>query len=92
VGGSATPYHVRFTGDAHACAPGLAHIFVDGVEEGHSEVTPTVPAQFFRVAHGPGNSHTVDVQLYGVLGGCNTGAMSGWSGTLGVQTDVGNGI
>ncbi|MDT5399655.1 MAG: hypothetical protein QOK33_2886 [Mycobacterium sp.] len=24
----------------------------------------------------------------GVLGGCNTGSMSGWSGTLHVETDA----
>ncbi|MEE6176808.1 hypothetical protein [Mycobacterium sp. 050134] len=68
------------------------HIFVDGVEEGHSQVTPGQPAQFFRVAHGPGNNHTVDVQMDGIVGGCNKGAMSGWSGTLEVVTDIDKGI
>ena len=45
-----------------------------------------------RGAHGPGNSHTVEVQMDGVLGGCNKGAMSGWSGTLEVPTNVDKGI
>jgi hypothetical protein len=31
-------------------------------------------------------SHLVEVQMDGVLGGCNTGSMSGWSGTLHVET------
>ncbi|WP_231639621.1 hypothetical protein [Mycobacterium sp. Marseille-P9652] len=88
VGGSGTPYLITFTADPSACAPGMVHIFVDGVEQGHSEAGPGMPAHFFRVAHGPGNDHTVDVQLDGVLGGCNKGSMSGWSGTLKVQTDV----
>ncbi|SPM31830.1 hypothetical protein [Mycobacterium terramassiliense] len=92
VGGSGTPYFITFTGDPHACAPGEVHIFVDGAEEGHSQVQPGQPAHFFRVPHGPGNNHTVDVQMDGVLGGCNKGAMSGWSGTLEVQTDVDKGI
>jgi|GraSoiStandDraft_46_1057282.scaffolds.fasta_scaffold264288_1 hypothetical protein len=92
VGGSATPYYVRFTGDSSACAPGMVHIFVDGLEKGHSQVEPGQPAQFFNIQHGPGNSHTVDAQMGGVLGGCNTGAMSGWSGTLEVETDVDKGI
>lgn len=92
VGGSGTPYFIRFTADPHACAPGEVHIFVDGAEVGHSQVAQGVPAQFFRVPHGPGNNHTVDVRMDGVLGGCNKGAMSGWSGTLEVQTDVDKGI
>jgi hypothetical protein len=83
---SSTPYYVRFTPDARSCAPGVAHIFVDGTEEGHSDVLVGVPAQFFDIEHGPG-SHTIDVQMDGKLGGCNTGAMSGWGGTLLVQTD-----
>jgi hypothetical protein len=86
VGASSTPYYVRFTADPKACAPGVARVFVDNTEEGHSEVQLGVPAQFFKIEHGPG-SHTVAVQMDGVLGGCNTGAMSGWSGTLEVQTD-----
>ena len=86
VGDSSTPYYVRFTADPNACAPGMARIFVDNTEEGRSEVLQGVPAQFFKIEHGPG-SHTVEVQMDGVVGGCNTGAMSGWSGTLEVQTN-----
>lgn len=86
MGESSTPYYVRFTADPNACAPGLARIFVDNTEDSHSEVRLGVPAQFFKIQHGPG-SHTVAVQMDGVLGGCNTGAMSGWSGTLEVQTN-----
>jgi hypothetical protein len=86
VGDSSTPYYVRFTADPNACAPGMVRVFVDNNEAGHTEVLQGVPAQFFKVQHRPG-SHTVAVQMDGVLGGCNTGAMSGWSGTLEVQTN-----
>jgi hypothetical protein len=37
--------------------------------------------------HLPLGPHTVEVQMAGTLGGCNTGAMSGWSGTLALNTD-----
>jgi hypothetical protein len=37
--------------------------------------------------HLPLGPHTVEVQMAGALGGCNTGAMSGWSGTLALNTD-----
>ena len=66
VGDSSTPYYVRFTADPNACAPGMARIFVDNTEEGRSEVLQGVPAQFFKIEHGPG-SHTVAVQMDGVL-------------------------
>lgn len=32
-------------------------------------------------------TYEVDVQMNGVLGGRNTGAMSGWSGTLKIETN-----
>ncbi len=86
VGPSSTPYYVKFTADPNACAPGLARIFVDNDEASHSEVLLGTPAQFFNIKHSPG-PHMIEVQMDGVLGGCNTGSMSGWSGTLEVQTD-----
>jgi hypothetical protein len=86
VAESNTPYYVRFSPDARACAPGVARIFLDGVEQAHSDVLVGVPAQFFDIPNSPG-SHTIEVQMDGKLGGCNTGAMSGWAGTLEVQTD-----
>ena len=34
-------------------------------------------------------THSFDAQMAGYLGGCNTGAMSGWSGTIHVKTGEG---
>lgn len=79
---------VTFTADPNppACAAGKARIFVDGNEWGSAIVQPGGNDGGYFIPTTPG-AHLVEVQMDGVLGGCNTGAMSGWSGTLRVETD-----
>jgi hypothetical protein len=79
------PLFVTFTGDPSACAPGKARIFVDGKQRGSAVVQPGQGDGGYHLNVAPG-SHLVEVQMDGVLGGCNTGAMSGWSGNLHVET------
>jgi hypothetical protein len=70
-----------------ACAPGLVTLFIDGNPVGPPELVQPGGAtkeREMRLKLGP---HTVEVQMQGTLGGCNTGSMSGWSGTLYVNTD-----
>ncbi|GLP81744.1 hypothetical protein TUM20984_31640 [Mycobacterium antarcticum] len=80
---------VSFTADPNppACAPGRARIFVDGREWGSNIVQPGQNDGGYFIETTPGR-HTVQVQMDGVLGGCNTGSMSGWSGNLRVETDA----
>jgi hypothetical protein len=79
----------QFTADPNppACAPGYVQIFVGHVRVVEGTVWPgnTIKAGPFPFAPG---TYDVNVQVDGILGGCNTGAMSGWSGTLDVQTDA----
>jgi hypothetical protein len=79
------PVFVTFSGDPSACAPGNARIFADGKQQGSAVVQPgqSDGGYHFNVAPGV---HLVEVQMDGILGGCNTGAMSGWSGNLHVET------
>jgi hypothetical protein len=81
------PILATFTADGPpaACAPGNARIFLDGKEQASAVVQPgqSDGGHHFNVAPG---DHLVEVQMDGVLGGCNTGAMSGWSGNLHVET------
>jgi hypothetical protein len=81
------PLTATFTADGPptACAPGKIRLFVDGKELGSDVVQPgqTVGGKQFTVSKG---DHLVEAQMDGVLGGCNTGSMSGWSGTLHVET------
>ncbi|MGV0654518.1 hypothetical protein ABQE48_11645 [Mycolicibacterium thermoresistibile] len=82
------PLFVTFTADGNppACAPMRARIFIDGKEWGSNIVQPGQNDGGYYIDVAPG-SHLIEVQGDGVRGGCNTGAMSGWSGTLHVETD-----
>jgi hypothetical protein len=70
-----------------ACAPGLVTLYVDGNPVGAPElVQPGGASKDHKGRLKPG-PHLVEAQMQGTPGGCNTGSMSGWSGTLFVNTD-----
>lgn len=78
------PVEAEFTADG--CAPGYVRIYFGHllVQEGTVEPGKTIKA---AASLSPG-TYEINVQVDGTLGGCNTGAMSGWSGTLQVETDA----
>ncbi len=80
---------ISFVADPNppACAPGLVTFYVDGQPDRPSRVDPGQTVWLVRPNVAPG-THVIEAQMTGVLGGCNTGAMSGWSGTLNVETDA----
>ena len=80
------PLYVSFTGDPTACAAGKARVFVDGREWGGAIVQPGGNDGGYYSATSAG-IHNVEIQMDGVVGGCNTGSMSGWSGDLHVETN-----
>ncbi len=82
------PLFFQFTADPNppACAPAIAHWFIDGAEWGNHPVQPGQSDGGYYADVSPGR-HTVAVQLEGMEGGCNTGAMSGWSGTVQIETN-----
>jgi hypothetical protein len=70
-----------------ACAPGLVTVYLDGAPKVRaSRVEPGQNTEDYNidVTQGP---HRVEAEMAGTLGGCNTGAMSGWSGTLYLATN-----
>jgi hypothetical protein len=71
---------VSFTANNNHCADMIAHIIVDGVEVGSDVVGPGQTTRIFDLARY--RPHTVGVQAEGIEGGCNTGAVSAWGGTL----------
>ncbi len=82
---------VWFTADPNppACAPGLVTLYADGNPAGPAElVQPGDETKHHEVRLPPG-SHLFEAQMAGTPGGCNTGAMSGWSGTIHVNTGGG---
>lgn len=84
---TAGPLYAVFTADGNppSCAPGVAAIFFGDKMVNRTQLEPGQTLAAGRDL-APG-TYQVDVQMSGVLGGCNTGSMSGWSGTLSVETD-----
>jgi hypothetical protein len=83
------PLFLTYTADGNppSCAPGKVHIYINNMERFDPAVVQ--PGQndggnFLNVTQG---NYFIDVEMEGVLGGCNTGSMSGWSGTLHAETN-----
>jgi hypothetical protein len=71
---------VSFTANTNHCSDIIAHVFIDGVEFGSDlldpgETTPDFPLESLQ-------PHTVGIQAEGIPGGCNTGHVDAWGGTL----------
>src|SRR6478609_6176356 len=71
---------VSFTTNTNHCSDIIAHVFIDGVEVGSDllepgETTPEFPLEDLQ-------PHTVGIQAEGIPGGCNTGHVDAWGGTL----------
>jgi hypothetical protein len=71
---------VSFTANTNHCSDIIAHVFIDGVEFGSDllepgEATPEFPLEDLQ-------PHTVGIQAEGIPGGCNTGHVDAWGGTL----------
>ncbi len=82
------PMIITFTADGNPpqCASGIAAIYVDGQMVKQTTLDPGMSLTR-DYNHAPG-THQVGVQMTGIRGGCNTGAMSGWSGNLHITTDA----
>jgi hypothetical protein len=83
---------VTFTGDSRAgCASIIEHVLVNGVEFASKQVAPGqddvgVYIEESDIPQWPDRKYHVAIRADGVLGGCNTGSMSGWAGQLHVET------
>ena len=82
------PVGAQFTADPNppACAPGYVQIHIGHLLMNEGTVNPGATLE--AAADVPAGTYDIRVRVDGILGGCNTGAMSGWSGTLTVQTDA----
>lgn len=81
------PLYVKFTADGNppACAPGDATILLNDWRAKDAVLQPGESIDFAQMRDR--QDVYIEVQMAGVLGGCNTGSMSGWSGNLHVETD-----
>jgi hypothetical protein len=73
---------VEFTANANHCADMIAHLFFDGAEWGSNIVHPGQTDGGYEIPIKRSGSHFVAVRAEGVPGGCNTGTVSAWGGTI----------
>jgi hypothetical protein len=77
------PMVVEFTANQNHCSDMIAHIIVDGREWGSNVAHPGQSDGGYEIPASPGK-HTIGVQAEGVPGGCNTGYVAAWGGTVAV--------
>jgi hypothetical protein len=76
---------VEFTGNQNGCSDIIAHIIFDGAEWGSNRVGPGGTDGGYEIPVTRG-SHTVGVQAEGIEGGCNTGVVTAWGGTVHIKS------
>ena len=78
--GTRTFIHMRFVASPSHCANVTVALFIDGVESGSALLRPDESSPAWRVTVARG-THLVELEGRGVVGGCNTGRLTGWAGT-----------
>jgi hypothetical protein len=76
---------VRFTANQNHCSDIIVHVFSDGYPQFSARVGPGQTAQR-GLGVGRGN-HVLSVRAEGITGGCNTGALSSWGGTVRIDSE-----
>lgn len=75
---------VEFTASADHCSEIIARIIVDGNRWISSRLGPGESDGGYNIPLGPGQ-HSIGVQGEGITGGCNTGRLASWGGTLRIE-------
>src|SRR5579863_4086505 len=78
---------LNYTAPPNPCATWRVHFYIDGMPQGASgflqaPASSTGPISIFNVTAGV---HTVALQAEGETGGCDSGSLSAWGGTLTIQ-------
>jgi hypothetical protein len=76
---------VEFTASSSHCSSIIARVFVDGREWGSNVVRPGQRDGGYEIPLDRKGLHKFGVQAEGIPGGCNTGAISSWGGTLHIE-------
>jgi hypothetical protein len=79
---------VQYTASPQNCADVSMHFLVDGAPRGVSgELAPGSASGFFELGPvSPPGGHLLQLQAEGFLGGCDSGTLTSWSGTLEIHT------
>jgi hypothetical protein len=75
---------VQFTANQNHCADMIAHILLDGYPQFSAPVGPGQTAQ--RKVFAGGGNHVLGVRAEGIEGGCNTGVVNSWGGTVRIDS------
>jgi len=75
---------VEFIASTEHCSNIIAHIIVDGNEWGNKLVKPGQSDGGYEIPVAAG-THNIEVRAEGVKGGCNTGRLASWKGTLEIE-------
>lgn len=67
------------------CSDAIAHIIIGGREVGASRVAPYQSTPLYSARFDSPGRRSVAVQLEGLPGGCNSGTLSAWQGTVRVE-------
>jgi hypothetical protein len=71
---------VQFTANQNHCADMIAHILIDGYPQFSAPVGPGETVE--RKLGVGGGDHVLGVRAEGIHGGCNTGVVHAWGGTV----------
>ncbi len=80
------PLLVQFIASREHCSRIVAETFVDGKSRAKQRLLPGEQGVPVPAGVNPG-AHLVQVQATGIRGGCNTGGLAAWGGTIKVWTD-----
>jgi len=87
--GTTSTLRVQYVASSGHCSNIAAHILVDGLEKAVTAfLTPGQASGFFDVGPVSAGTHVVALQGEGTGGGCNTGTLGNWGGTMDVQHDA----
>jgi hypothetical protein len=75
---------VQFTANQNHCASMIAHILLDGYPQFSAPAGPgqTVQRKIFAAS----GNHVLGVRAEGIEGGCNTGVVNSWGGTVRIDS------
>lgn len=77
-------YLVQFTANQNHCADMIAHVLIDGYQQFSARVGPGQTAQ--KNLFVTSGNHVLGVRAEGIEGGCNTGVVNSWGGTVRINS------
>jgi len=80
---------VSYTASVGHCSNVAAHFLVDGVELAVTPfLTPGQTSATFTLSPVSAGTHTLGVQAEGTVGGCNSGALANWGGSVQITVNA----